>query len=247
MPTRAEIQLIRSLADKRARDEHRLFVAEGAKLVDEILASELRVRQLFTVSEDFARRFRATEIVSPREMERLSLLKTPSEVVALVEIPQRPEFDPDAAQTELVLALDGVQDPGNLGTIVRLADWFGIRNIACSPGSADCYNPKVVQATMGAIIRVAVHYAPLAEWLGGCRAPVYGTFLEGDNIYKCGLAPAGVVVMGSEGRGISSDLERLVTHKLYIPPYGDSLSESLNVASATAIVCSEFRRRDYSR
>ena len=153
--TKAEIQLVRSLADKRSRTEHGLFVAEGHKFIGELCTSALRVRKIFALEGLFEGG--EVETVSSREMERLSLLKTPSDSLALVEIPHHP-FRPDTAQRELVLALDQVQNPGNLGTIIRLADWFGIPEIVCSPTTADCYNPKVVQATMGAILRVKVHY-----------------------------------------------------------------------------------------
>ena len=152
--TKAEIQLVRSLADKRSRTEHGLFVAEGHKFIGELCTSALRVRKIFALEGLFEGG--EVETVSSREMERLSLLKTPSDSLALVEIPHHP-FRPDTAQRELVLALDQVQNPGNLGTIIRLADWFGIPEIVCSPTTADCYNPKVVQATMGAILRVKVH------------------------------------------------------------------------------------------
>ena len=156
--TKADIQLVRALADKRGRTEHGLFVAEGEKLIGELRTSHLGVRKIFALEGLFEGG--EVETVSSREMERLSLLKTPSDSLALVEIPHHP-FRPDTAQRELVLALDQVQNPGNLGTIIRLADWFGIPEIVCSPTTADCYNPKVVQATMGAILRVKVHYTCL--------------------------------------------------------------------------------------
>mgnify|MGYP000842259898 CR=1 FL=1 len=243
--TKAEIQLVRALADKRGRTEHGLFVAEGEKLIGELRASTLRIRRIYALDGVFAGEDVTT--VSPKEMERLSLLKTPSDSLALVEIPRR-RLDPAKLRRSLVLALDDVQNPGNLGTIVRLADWFGIADIVCSEASADCFNPKVVQATMGAILRVRVHYCDLEAYLAAERAagtPIYGTFLEGENIYGTTLTEEGVVVMGNEGRGISQAAARAVTHKLFIPPYPTDRrgSESLNVAMATGIVCSEFRRR----
>lgn len=243
--TKAEIQLVRSLADKRSRDESGLFVAEGHKFIGELAASSLRIRKIFCLGELFAGPH--VETVSPHDMERLSLLKTPSDSLALVEIPRR-QFHPEHAARELVLALDQVQNPGNLGTIIRLADWFGIREIVCSPHSADCYNPKVVQATMGAILRVEVHYTELAPYLAQARKsgiPVYGTFLEGDNLYTAPLSDGGIVLMGNEGRGVTPEAAQHVSRKLFIPPYpaDRSGSESLNVAIATAVVCAEFRRR----
>ena len=243
--TKAEIQLVRSLADKRSRTEHGLFVAEGHKFIGELCSSPLHVHKIFALEGLFEDN--QVEIVSPRDMERLSLLKTPSDSLALVEIPHYP-FQPDTAQQKLVLALDDVQNPGNLGTIIRLADWFGIPEIVCSPGTADCYNPKVVQATMGAILRVKAHYTDLAPYLAQAREqkiPVYGTFLEGENIYSTTLTHGGIILMGNEGQGITAATAKHVSHKLFIPPYPAERtgSESLNVAIATAVVCAEFRRQ----
>lgn len=242
--TKAEIQFIRSLADKRARDEQRCFIAEGDKLIGEILDSPLRVRQLYAIEGHFSGR---AEIVSPKEMERISQLKTASTSLAVVEQPHH--ATPSTAPADrLSLALDGVQNPGNLGTIIRLADWFGISDIYCSPETADCYNPKVVQATMGAILRVRVHYLPLAEFLSktaAAKTPIYGTMLDGENIYNAELQSSGVIVMGNEGKGVSEECSKSFTHRLLIPSYPASRqgSESLNVAMATGIVCAEFRRR----
>ncbi len=242
--TKAEIQLIRSLDDKRGRTEAGMFVAEGEKLVREILASGFRVRRVYYTARDNDFASVDAEPASAKDMERASRLKTPTDCLALVEIPQR-TFNPAALRGRLTLALDEVQNPGNMGTIIRLADWFGITDILCSEGTADCFNPKVVQATMGAITRVAVHYGDLAQMIEAAGLPVYGTFLEGENIYDTDLTPEGIIVLGSEGRGISTGIERLVTRKLFIPPYPSDrqASESLNVAIAAAIVCSEFRRR----
>ena len=240
MLTKGEIQLYRSLGDKRERDTHGLFAAEGAKLVGEITRSTLNVVRLLTTRD-----FPGAEQISAKEMERVSQLKTPTDTFAVVE---KPHYDIRSArpQSELVLALDGVQNPGNLGTIIRLADWFGISDIVCSADSADCFNPKVVQATMGAILRVRVHYTDLAKYVESLPAdtPVYGTFLEGENLYDTALQNRGVVVMGSEGRGVSEAVAKAVTNKLYIPPYpaDNCNTESLNVAIATAIICAEFRR-----
>lgn len=227
---------MRTLGDKAGRRESDLFVAEGEKLVGELLGSGFSVREVYRVGEN----------VSAAEMGRLSFLKTPTPVLAVAEIPSLPM---GSGREGLCLVLDDVQDPGNLGTIIRLADWFGIGDVFCSPGTADCWSPKVVQATMGAILRVRVHYGPLEEVLSGASAagiPIYGTFLEGENIYRCNLLPdCGMIVMGNEGRGISSEVEGLVSNKLFIPTYPPDCvsSESLNVATATAIALSEFRRR----
>lgn len=180
-------------------------------------------------------------------MERLSHLKTPGSSLALVRMPHRDLRSADPAGG-LVLALDDVQNPGNMGTIIRLADWFGIGDIVCSEATADCFNPKVVQATMGAILRVRVHYTDLGRYLAAHAAagiPVYGTFLDGEDLYRADLTPAGIVVMGNEGRGVRPATAAGITRRLYIPPFPADRagSESLNVAMAAGVVCAEFRRR----
>ena len=242
--TKAEIQFVRSLADKRVRDAERLFVAEGDKLIGEILQSGLRVRNIYALEGHFVGQ---AEYVTAKEMERISQLKTASTSLAVVEQP-RHKTPSKAAANKLSLALDGVQNPGNLGTIIRLADWFGVEDIFCSEDTADCFNAKVVQATMGAILRVRVHYLPLAEFLRRTvesGVAVYGTMLDGDNIYDAELGAEGVIVMGNEGKGVSDECAATFTHKLLIPTYPAERqgSESLNVAMATGIVCAEFRRR----
>ena len=241
MITRAEILDIKALATKQGREEQGAFIAEGEKLVGEIRNSSLHIRRILQTKPIFAE----GELISEKEMERISQLKTANSVLAVVELPKSrlASVKPDK---NLVLALDRVQNPGNLGTIIRLADWFGISDIVCSEDSADCFNPKVVQATMGAILRVNVHYTNLAEWLNNQHnTKIYGTFLEGENIYSAKLDKNGVIVMGNEGQGISSEVAAAVSHKLLIPPYPADRcgSESLNVAVATAVICSEFRRR----
>ncbi len=245
---KSEIQMVRSLGEKRTRTEMGLFVAEGEKFIAEALRSSLRVRKLYITEESPLEALcgKATEVewISEKEMERITQLKSANNSLALIEIPKY-DLTPESLKGELSIMLDGVQNPGNMGTIIRLADWFGIRNIICSPNSADCFNSKVVQATMGAILRVRVHYADLAPILNSTEMPIYGAFLEGDNIYQRELSQEGIIVMGSEGQGVSPEIERVISQRLYIPPYGDASdgSESLNVAIATAIICSEFRRR----
>ncbi len=240
--TKADIQFIRSLHDKNGRTEHGLFLAEGEKLISEILNSGLKVRNIYTTDEELYEEF--AERISPKEMERISTLKSANNSVAVVEIPQY-ALDIAPLKDKLILALDEVQNPGNLGTIIRLADWFGIEDIICSPNCADLYNPKVVQATMGAITRVRVHYTPLVPFLKGCGMTIYGAMLDGDNIYSHSLSQSGVIVMGNEGRGVSEEVISILNKRLYIPPFPAdcSTSESLNVAVSTAIICSEFRRR----
>ena len=187
------------------------------------------------------------ETLTPEEMKKVSRFKTPSGVIALVEQPAY-RLDPPALLHDLVLALDGVQDPGNLGTIIRVADWFGVRHLVCSPDTADCYNPKTVQATMGAIFRVQAHYTALPAFLSEAAkvVPVYGATLDGDNIYTHKLVQQAVLVLGSEGHGISPEVSAQLTVQLHIPSYPPlrSGSESLNVATSAAIACSEFRRNN---
>jgi TrmH family RNA methyltransferase len=245
MITKAEIQLVRSLADKRNRDEHRLFVAEGEKLIEELRGSQLRVRRIYALDGVFEGD--DVQVVTTKEMERLSMLKSANNSIALVELPHY-KFNFNSLERNLILALDDVQNPGNLGTIIRLADWFGISDIVCSPSTADCFNPKVVQATMGAILRVRVHYLDLPSLLHSAKeqgVPIYGTFLDGKNIYDYDLQQHGIIVMGNEGRGISAECAEAITNRLFIPPYPAdcSGSESLNVAIATAVTCAEFRRQ----
>ncbi len=249
--------MVRSLGEKRGREELRLFVAEGEKLIEEVSKSSFAIRKLYlTESYDdygdssMVDSAREVEYISEGEMQRITQLKSANNALALVEMAHSTDIidSVESLRGKLTLLLDGVQNPGNLGTIIRLADWFGIENIVCSAGCADCYNPKVVQATMGAILRVKVHYCDLEQFLQGYKAlrqPIYGSLLEGgEDIYTKELNPNGLIVMGSEGRGISEGVIRHLTERLYIPPFPRDVasSESLNVSIATAIICAEFRR-----
>lgn len=243
-----KIKLIRSLKEKKARNEHHTFVAEGTKLVNDLMAS-CRCQFLAALPEVLTAHpgMKADEMVtaSENELARATFLKTAPQVIALFYQPDQPAGE-IVLRGRLSLALDGVQDPGNVGTILRIADWFGIDQILCSSDTADIYNPKTVQATMGAIARVKTYYGDLPSLLSGdADLPVYGTFLEGTNIYGEPLTTEGVIVLGSEGKGISSEMKKRINRKLFIPSYpaGRSTSESLNVAAATAVVCAEFRRR----
>lgn len=243
-----KIKYIQSLKEKKFRSEHHTFVAEGTKLVLDLLAT-CRCQFIAALPEILAAHpeIKAEEIVEADEsdLKKATLLKTPPQAIAVF---YRPEYAMENADlgNRLSLLLDSVQDPGNVGAIVRIADWFGIETIICSPDTADLYNPKTVQATMGAIARVRVHYTdPVAFLRQHTHLPVYGTFLEGADIYSEPLSGNGLIVMGSEGRGIRREVAELISRKLYIPSYpaGRATSESLNVAAATAIVCAEFRRR----
>lgn len=244
-----QIKLVRSLSQRKFRNELGLFVAEGDKLVPDLF-SAFRCK-LLIATPDFLSEYpnlKAEEVVEcpHADLERASLLNAPQRVIALFHLPSR-GIQPSALSGKLSLMLDRVQDPGNLGTIIRIADWFGIRQIICSTDSADVFNPKTIQATMGALARVNVAYADLVPFIKSLpkSIPVYGTFLDGVDIYKTELQENGVIVMGNEGNGISPDVEKCVTNKLFIPsfPKGEPTSESLNVAVATAITCAEFRRR----
>ena len=248
MISKATIKKIHALDMRKFRRNERLFVAEGPKLVDELCATmkPVYIAALTEWISENARIVSGTEydIVTPDELQRASLQKNPQQVIALFPIPEH-RFCTEQLKNELVLMLDGVQDPGNLGTIARIADWFGIRNIICSTETADIYNPKAVQATMGALARVKFHYTDLLQLLSQYDGPVYGTFLDGENIYGQELSANGIIVMGNEGKGISTSVGEMINRRLYIPNYpaGTQTTESLNVAIATSIVCAEFRRR----
>lgn len=254
MLSKARIKQIHSLEQKKYRRQEGLFVAEGHKLVGELLTAGHRpVYICHTAQWEVPWHEAETlscpiDIVSEAELKSASLLQHPQQVLALFPLPQWELPHAQASTERLILALDGVQDPGNLGTICRLADWFGIEDIVCSTETADIFNPKAIQATMGAISRIRVHYTSLKDFLSQASrhsTPIYGTFLDGRNIYDRPLTPHGIIVMGNEGKGISHEIETLVTDKLFIPSYPQdrSTTESLNVAMATAITCAEFRRR----
>ena len=236
-----QVKWVRSLQQKKQRDAEGVFVAEGHKCVEELRGT---FELVLMVTPD-----NATEV----EIAQMSNLRNPQGVIGVFRkrpIASSPDSPLASLPQGLVLALDGVQDPGNLGTIIRTCDWFGVHDIYCSMDTADCYNPKVVQATMGALARVRVHYVNLEEWLREVQEaglPVYGTLLEGGNMYKEGAIAdksKGVIIMGNEGNGISSAIRQLVTHPIRIPSYpaDAETSESLNVGIATAIVLAEFRR-----
>ncbi len=249
MITKARIKLIKSLEQRKQRNLQHLFVAEGPKLVGELLETMqpyyiAALPEWWTQNSPLVKSACEQDTITPAELQRASLLRTPQQVIALFPIPEQ-TFAPTIAQTDLCLALDGVQDPGNIGTILRIADWFGIHHVVCSEDTVDAYNPKAVQATMGALARVEVHYTSLTALFRQCNVPIYGTLLDGNNIYGQELGRNGFIVMGNEGNGLSPAVREMVTHKLLIPnyPVGAKTTESLNVAIATSIVCSEFRRR----
>ncbi len=249
MLSKAKIKYIRSLELKKNRKEDNVFIAEGPKIVEDLMKN-FRCHLLVALPTWLEKhpQAKADEIFEANyeELSKASLLKSPQEVIGIFE---QPDYTTDYSlpEKELCLALDDIQDPGNLGTIIRIADWFGIEHIYCSLHTADVYNPKTVQATMGALARVQLHYVPLADFISQLPegTPIYGTFLDGENMYAQPLSANGLVVMGNEGNGVGKETEQQINRKLYIPnfPANRETSESLNVAVATAIVCAEFRRR----
>jgi TrmH family RNA methyltransferase len=247
MLSKNQIKFINALKQKKIREEHHLFIAEGSKIIHELLRSEIKIKQLYTTANFISKTKAPYSIecieVKANEMERISALTTASEVLAVCEIPNY-ELNIDTLKNKLTLVLDDIKDPGNLGTIIRIADWFGISNIICSNDTADIYNPKVVQATMGSISRVKVHYTDLIELfkVQNLKLKVFGALLEGENIYTKKLPSEGFIVIGNESKGISKTLLPYITDEISIPSFS-SETESLNAAIATAIICSEFRRR----
>lgn len=256
MLSKNKIKFIHSLAQRKYRKESGIFVAEGHKLVGELLpilecrylaATEEWMDKNSTIVETLKNKGVESDILSFEELQRASLQKNPQEVLALFKQPICHDNPTEVISNKLCLGLDGIQDPGNIGTIVRIADWFGIENIFCSQDTVDIFNPKAIQATMGALARVKVQYIDFKSLLATIQdaTPIYGTFLDGENIYNKELSSNGLIIMGNEGNGISEDVARFVNKRLYIPNYPQErqTSESLNVAVATAITCAEFRRR----
>lgn len=240
MVSKNQLKLITSLQQKKYRRQHKLFIAEGIKVVQELLNSNIRLYHLFTVENVFENASAdKTTLITNAELQKISTLSTPNICLAMFEMPE----DKPVPDSGLILALDDIRDPGNLGTLIRLCDWFGIENLVCSQECADVYNPKVVQATMGSLSRVNIVYADLEVYLTHTKLPVYGTFMEGENIYTQVLQQEGIIIMGNEANGISRAVENRVTQKISIPRFGSlQKTESLNVATAAAIVLSEFRR-----
>jgi RNA methyltransferase, TrmH family len=256
MLSKTRLSHLRTLRQKKGRSEQDLFIAEGDKLVAELLGSSFRVKTVYA-TENWLRRNNAaaaaaeeTISITEDDMGRISSLVTPQEVLAVVGIPSH-RLEPSQLRDEFTLVLDGIRDPGNMGTIIRIADWFGIRNLVCSPDSAEIWNPKVVQASMGSVIRVKVHEMELESFFralnqadgdASAHVPVYGTFLEGKSIYNTTFSGKGVLVIGNEASGIRAETEKFITQKITIPSFANPGPESLNAAVATAIACSEIRR-----
>lgn len=245
MLSKSQISLITSLQHKKFRRQHNLFIVEGQKSVEEFALSAYQTEAVYYTPGFAPKLLKLSNKINFHEisiadMARISYLKTPPGVLALVKIPVSAVLDHALLKEKFSLALDGVQDPGNMGTVIRTADWFGIEHIICSEDCVDAYNPKVVQATMGSLSRVKVHYHNLIKVLTEIKMPVFGALLNGENIYNTDFGTEGIVVMGNEGNGISEQLQHIIGKPVTIPQAGKA--ESLNVAMATAIFCSEMRR-----
>jgi TrmH family RNA methyltransferase len=262
MISSSRLKLLRSLQHKKFRDQHRLFLVEGEKMVRELMdhnqEQRFRVREIYATPQWIDRNLKKEqspefEVVEATEAEikKVSQLVSPQPVLALVSMPDSP-FEIEELLRTPVLAFESIRDPGNLGTIIRTADWFGMDHIVCTPDSTDVFNPKVVQSTMGAIARVKVHYYDLnalLENLAMKGKAVYGTYLDGENIYEMPLEPAPLILFGNESHGLSKRLESHIGHRISIPSFSvkGKGSESLNVASSVAVICSEVRRIAYSK
>ncbi|MCK0145229.1 RNA methyltransferase [Arenibacter sp. F26102] len=239
MVVKSQIKFIKNLQQKKYRTQNKLFVVEGIKTVKELLESTLKVHKIYVtdstvlgLNNDFV------ELISEGDLRKMSGLSTPNKVLGVFHFPVPRQID----FSDWVIALDDVRDPGNMGTIIRLCDWFGITNLICSPNTVDCYNPKVLQATMGSISRVNIVYGDLQQVLGEIDIPVYGAFMDGTVVYTEQFPKKGVLVMGNEANGVSEAIENLVCKKISIPQFGAKTAESLNVATATAILLNEIRR-----
>jgi TrmH family RNA methyltransferase len=239
MLVKSQLKLIRSLQQKKYRNQHGLFFVEGKKTVEELLVSNLEPYKIYcSDAEAFEVSEGIVERVTSAELKQMSCLKNPPGVLGVFSFKKKSEID----FSDWMLALDDVRDPGNLGTIIRLCDWFGITTIICSKNTVDCYNPKVLQATMGSIARVNIHYTDLSDLLQEATIPIYGAFMNGASVYKANLPEKGILVMGNEGKGISKEIGELISQEISIPQFGNKTTESLNVATATAILLNEVRR-----
>jgi len=248
MLSKSTISFLKSLQQKKFRIEHGLFLVEGNKSVTEFANSSYQIEAIYhTTAIDpkllkLSGKIKFSEI-SLNDLEKISSLKSPQEVIALVKIPTLPVLNATTLKGKFAIALDGIQDPGNMGTIIRTADWFGIQHIICSADTVDVYNPKVVQATMGSLAHVNIYYIKLTEFLENINIPLFGALLDGSNIYKTDFGTEGLIIMGNEGNGLRPEIIKLVQKAVTIPRGGNA--ESLNVGIATAIFCSEIKRNSY--
>jgi RNA methyltransferase, TrmH family len=245
MLSKSQISFVKSLHQKKFRKEHALFIVEGIKSVTEFLQSDYIVDTVYCTENLLPKLGNLSQKIQPQlistsDLDRISTLTTPQQILALVKMPVNSPFNLQNLHANFSLVLDGVQDPGNLGTIIRTADWFGIKNIICSEDTVEIYNPKVVQASMGSLPRITISYTNLAELLKDCPVPVYGALLDGESIYQTNFGKEGIVVLGNEGNGISAEIRRLINKPVTIPSFGKA--ESLNVAISASIFCSEIKR-----
>ena len=240
MVSKNQIKLITSLQHKKYRIEHQLFIAEGIKVIQELLESNFILEHLFETKAIFKQvPVSQKTLINELDMNRITALSSVSACLAIFKIPKETKIDSKG----LIVALDNIRDPGNLGTIIRLCDWFGVSQLLCSPETVDVYNPKVIQATMGSITRVKVNYVDLNDYVLQSSLSVFGTFMDGKNVYAEELPKEAILILGNEANGISSVLEKNIKNRMAIPRFGDmQKTESLNVATATAIFLSEFRR-----
>ena len=240
MVSKNQIKLITSLHHKKYRSEHQLFIAEGVKVIQELLESKFELQQLLITNDELANVNPSRKVfVSEQEMKKISALSTPSSCLAVFKMQPVPPVE----YKGLIVALDDIRDPGNFGTIIRLCDWFGVKQLICSKETVDVYNPKVIMSTMGSIARVHINYVDLEQFVADSPLPVFGTFMDGAVVYSQNLPEEGILVMGNEANGISSELGKIIQNRLSIPRFGDlQQTESLNVATATAIFLNEFRR-----
>ena len=240
MVSKNQIKRITSFQQKKYRQEHQMFIAEGVKVIQELLQSNFVLEHLYITETIFEKVSIAQKtMVNEQYMKRISALSSPSSCLAIFKIPAVNNIE----NKGLIIALDDIRDPGNLGTIIRLCDWFGVKQVLCSQETVDVYNPKVIQATMGSIARVNVNYVDLNAYLSKSILPAFGTFMDGENLYKADLPKEAILILGNEANGISSSLEKIIKTRIAIPRFGDiQQTESLNVATATAIFLSEFRR-----
>jgi len=246
MLSKSRISLLKSLQQKKFRREHGSFLVEGYKSIAEFIDSPYQLEAVYHTPAFSPKMLKLSQKInwceiSVNELEKISSLKTPQDAIAQIRMPEWPALNHSELKGRFSLMLDGIQDPGNMGTIIRIADWFGINDIVCSEDTVDAYNPKVVQACMGSLARVKVHYTELADILSKAELPVFGALLDGSNIYQTDFGNEGLIVMGNEGNGIRPEIQEKVTQTITIPRAGGA--ESLNVAIATAIFCSEISRK----
>ena len=235
-----QFKTITGLSQKKYRQKHQLFIAEGVKVVNELLNSSLKVDTIFA-TDDFKTSIYQDKIVviSEQELRKISNLKSPNKVLGVFRIPEEKEFQNNG----LTIALDAINDPGNLGTIIRLCDWFGVKQLICSKDTVDCYNAKVVQASMGSLTRISIKYIDLENYLQETKLPTFIADMDGENVYQSNLPKEAILIMGNEANGVSEEIKKVVTNKISIPRFGEiQETESLNVATATAILLSEFKR-----